>query len=257
MTVAEQPSTSDVQRGVQYVGNIDFDWHYNKPVGELTFTVAADRWLAYPGSVCEVVGEGQDPRIGRWLNWQFRQPLDSDEMEITLQRPAPAKPEPSATIKTTTLDSPDTGNGKVAMPVKTNLATDTNGFSGYHDGIDLICAPNAPLHAICDAEVIDVRSSGWWGLNPTGDVTKGDGIIQLKALESVGPIKKGMHFGYGHAEHAVVKTGQQVKAGQVIGKAGFANAWHVHFMVNTGGTASGTGNRDPKPILTWVKQAGG
>jgi hypothetical protein len=33
------------------------------------------------------------------------------------------------------------------MPVETDLTADTNGWTGPggHDGIDLLCAPNAPL----------------------------------------------------------------------------------------------------------------
>src|SRR6187402_213104 len=53
-----------------------------------------------------------------------------------------------------------------------------------HDGIDLICLPNAPLHALCRAEVIRADASGWWGKgaqasggHPVGD---GDGIIILR-----------------------------------------------------------------------------
>jgi murein DD-endopeptidase MepM/ murein hydrolase activator NlpD len=52
----------------------------------------------------------------------------------------------------------------------------------------------------------------------------------------------------------MVNRGDRVAAGAVIGKSGFANAWHVHFMVNGGirrsdGTASGVGDRDPMPYV--------
>jgi hypothetical protein len=137
---------------------------------------------------------------------------------------------------------------RVHTPVE-NIQRDTWGYSAGHDGIDLICPPNARIFAVCRAKVIDVRSGGWWGKNPTGDVSRGDGIIQLEALTSIGPLKKGMHIGYGHAEHARVRVGQVVNAGTVIGKAGLANAWHVHFMVNDGSTLRGIGDRDPRPYL--------
>lgn len=165
--------------------------------------------------------------------------------------PTPAKPSAQA---------------KVAMPVETNLATDTNGWTGPngHDGIDLICPPNAPLHAICKSKVVRVSSAGWWGNNPQPSpghpVGDGDGIIILESLVDVGPIKKGMHFGYGHAEHAVVKEGDLVEAGDVVGKAGFARAWHSHWMVNLIPRRDatphyrGVGDRDPLPILRWVKE---
>ena len=143
----------------------------------------------------------------------------------------------------------------VAPPIN-KILTSAHGFKGGHDGVDLICNANVPIMALCDAEVIDVRGGGWWGKSPTGDVTKGDGIIQLKCLTDVGPFKRGMHFGYGHAEHAVVRKGQRVKAGEVIGKAGYANAWHVHFMVNSGGTMKGVGDRDPMPFVRYAMKRG-
>ena len=150
--------------------------------------------------------------------------------------------------------------GGVCKPVS-KIITDANGFTGAeqedHDGVDLICPENAPIFAICKAEVIDVRAGGWWGAsqNSAGHaVSEGDGIIQLKCLVNNGPFRKGMHFGYGHAEHATVKKGDIVKAGTQIGNAGFANAWHVHFMVNKGSTTSGIGDRDPKPFVDFAKK---
>src|SRR4051794_7454600 len=56
----------------------------------------------------------------------------------------------------------------VRMPVVTDMAHNTNGWTGPngHDGIDLICAPNAPLFAMCKSKVVRVSASGWWGNNP-------------------------------------------------------------------------------------------
>lgn len=123
MTVAEQPTAADERRGVQYVGDIDFDWDYGKPASELTFSTPAERWLAYPGSVSEVIAAGKDPRTGRWLNWQFRQPLDSSEMEITLRRPSPALDEPAATIRTATVSTDDAVGADLLRWARTQLGT--------------------------------------------------------------------------------------------------------------------------------------
>jgi hypothetical protein len=49
-----------------------------------------------------------------------------------------------------------------------------------------------------------------------------------------------------------VKVGDIVTAGTRLGHAGFANAWHVHFMVNGGGTLRGIGDRDPKPFVDYA-----
>jgi murein DD-endopeptidase MepM/ murein hydrolase activator NlpD len=137
-------------------------------------------------------------------------------------------------------------------PPVAKILADTWGYHPpVHDGVDVICPPNAVLFAMCKAKVIDVRSGGWWGKAPSGDVTKGDGIIQLEVLENIGPFKKGHHIGYGHAEKATVKVGQTVNAGDVIGHAGLAVAWHVHLMYNDGSTKKGIGNIDPRPILDY------
>jgi murein DD-endopeptidase MepM/ murein hydrolase activator NlpD len=127
------------------------------------------------------------------------------------------------------------------------------GFQAGHDGVDLITEGDDIIYAICDAVVIDVRSEGWWGSNPKPGsghpISDGDGIIQIECLVDDGPFRKGMHFGYGHAEKSTVAVGDTVKAGQKLGHAGFANAWHVHFMVNDGSTTKGIGTMDPWPFV--------
>lgn len=146
----------------------------------------------------------------------------------------------------------------VAYPINPkHLIADTWGYHpGAHDGVDLICPPNEPLRAVCDATVVRVSPAGWWGLGAPSDPglkAKGDGVIILRAARDVGPIRKGTNFVYGHAEHATVREGDRVAAGQVIGRAGLANAWHVHFCVNGRADTKGVGDRDPAPILKYLK----
>jgi len=149
---------------------------------------------------------------------------------------------------------------KVHSPVNKILADSWGWHPGVHDGVDVICAWNAPLFAMVKSKVIDVRASGWWGLgaspSPGHPVSDGDGIVQLEVLESVGPFKKGQHIGYGHCEHARVKVGQVVEAGHVIALAGFARAAHIHLMVNGGNTMKGIGDRDPRPFLDYAVKHG-
>lgn len=145
---------------------------------------------------------------------------------------------------------------KVHAPVSNILASSWGYHPGVHDGIDVICKKNAALFAMCKCKVIDVRGGGWWGKAPSGDVKKGDGIIQLEVLESVGPFKKGYHIGYGHAEHARVKVGEVVQAGEVIGLAGLAVAYHIHLMYNNGKTNKGIGNINPRAILNYSVKHG-
>jgi murein DD-endopeptidase MepM/ murein hydrolase activator NlpD len=147
----------------------------------------------------------------------------------------------------------------VATPIAKILGSSWGWHPG-HDGVDLICREDAPIYAICDGVVVDVRSGGWWGkgAQPSAGhpVSDGDGIIQIRCSTDVGPFTKGMIFGYGHAEHATVRVGQPVKAGQQIGKAGFANAAHVHFMARGPHPGSdrprGIGDRDPMPFVRFA-----
>lgn len=125
-----------------------------------------------------------------------------------------------------------------------------------HDGLDVITLPNAPLFAMVKSKIIDVRSGGWWGKAPSGDVTKGDGIVQMEVLEDIGPFKKGYHIGYGHAEYASVGVGDIVEPGQQVAHAGLAVAWHIHLMYNTGNTMRGVGSMDPRPILDYAVKHG-
>lgn len=145
------------------------------------------------------------------------------------------------------------GGGGVSSPLVKILADSWGYHPGVHDGIDLICLPESVIYAVCEGRIVRVASSGWWGNNPSGDVSKGDGIIILRATQSVGPIRKGMNLCYGHAEHAVVKEGQLVRAGQALGRAGLAVAWHVHFMVNDNNDTRGVGDRDPRPIYNYCR----
>jgi murein DD-endopeptidase MepM/ murein hydrolase activator NlpD len=151
-------------------------------------------------------------------------------------------------------------NGPLVHTPTTVIVQDDWGFHpGIHDGLDVITPPDPVIFAMCKAKVIDVRSSGWWGLGAPKDPklkAKGDGIIQLEVLENVGPFKKGMHIGYGHAEKALVRIGEIVRAGHAIGHAGFANAWHIHLMINTGNTTKGIGNLDPRPFLDYARKHG-
>lgn len=146
---------------------------------------------------------------------------------------------------------------KVHRPVL-KIVEDSWGYHPpVHDGVDVITLPDAKLFAMVKSKVVDVRDRGWWGKAPSGDVSKGDGIIQFEILESVGPFKKGHHIGYGHAEHAKVKVGQVVFPGDYIGHAGLAVAWHIHLMHNDGSVGNrGVGNLDPRPLLDYAVKHG-
>lgn len=146
---------------------------------------------------------------------------------------------------------------KVHAPVNRIVTDDWGYHPGVHDGIDVQSIEGAAVFAMVKSKVIDVRAGGWWGKSPSGDVSKGDGIVQLEVLESVGPFKKGMHIGYGHCEHARVRVGQTVKAGEVICLVGLAVTPHIHLMANRGEVGKqGRGTFDPRTLLNYAIKNG-
>jgi murein DD-endopeptidase MepM/ murein hydrolase activator NlpD len=148
----------------------------------------------------------------------------------------------------------------VSTPTPVIISSSWGWHPGVHDGVDLIAPWKNPALAICEGKIVRVSPSGWWGNNPQPSpghpVSDGDGIIILECTISAGPFKPGLHFGYGHSEGATVRVGDHVKAGQVIGHVGFANAAHIHFMVNddqpVNGFYRGVGDRDPMPFVTYA-----
>lgn len=153
-----------------------------------------------------------------------------------------------------------TQRASVRQPVDKILADSWGYHPGVHDGLDVICPPNAVIYAMVAGRVIDVRSRGWWGLGAPSDPdlkAKGDGIIQIEVLDAVGPFKKGMHIAYGHAEKSRVRVGEVVRAGEALGHAGLANAWHIHLMINDGSVGTrGVGNINPRGYLDYAIEHG-
>lgn len=157
-------------------------------------------------------------------------------------------------------------NSAVSSPLAV-ITTDTWGWHpGVHDGLDLGCPEGEPLRAMVAGKIVRADAGGWWGLgakpSPGHPISDGDGIVILEVGENVGPFRKGMHVGYGHAESARVKKGDHVEAGEIIARAGWANAPHVHLMVNNGkhrradGTPLGIGDRDPAPFYRYARRNG-
>lgn len=149
---------------------------------------------------------------------------------------------------------------KVHAPVSKIVTDDWGYHPGVHDGVDVQSIRGAAAFAMVKSKIIDVRTGDWWGNNPSGNVSLGDGIVQMEVLETVGPFKKGMHIGFGHLEqpkdHPVVKVGQIVEAGHIVGIVGLAVTPHIHLMVNSGNTSQGRGTQDPRPLLNYAVKNG-
>ncbi len=145
--------------------------------------------------------------------------------------------------------------GKTSPPLTTILSSSWGYHPPGHDGVDLICRERAPGLAICDGIVIRADSGGWWGKGaPSPAVAaKGDGIVIIRCTITAGPFKPGLNFAYGHAEDPAVRVGERVQAGERICRAGLANAWHFHFMVNNRDDNRGVGDRDPMPYIRYAQ----
>lgn len=153
------------------------------------------------------------------------------------------------------------GGGTAAILAR--IDTHANGFQPGHDGVDLICSRRSPAFAMVRSRVVRI-SDEWWRLGAPSDPKVrdlGDGIVILRSLVDIGPIRNGDLFGYGHGEHPVVSLGDIVSAGQHVCDAGFANASHLHLMwfrgnpgVAKDGGPKGIGNRDPWPAVKFCME---
>lgn len=90
----------------------------------------------------------------------------------------------------------------------------------WHDGLDIGAAANAPVQAPAQGRVTSV------GFDPKlGNVVKLDHGFGIETL-------------YGHMAKALVKEGQRVKRGDVVGlvgSSGLATGPHLHYMVKVNG----------------------
>lgn len=92
----------------------------------------------------------------------------------------------------------------------------------WHDGLDIGAAPNAPVQAPAQGRVTAV------GFDPKlGNIVRLDHGFGIETL-------------YGHLAKSLVKEGQRVKRGDVIGlvgSSGLATGPHLHYMVKVNGQA--------------------
>jgi murein DD-endopeptidase MepM/ murein hydrolase activator NlpD len=90
----------------------------------------------------------------------------------------------------------------------------------WHDGLDIGAAANAPVQAPAQGRVTTV------GFDPKlGNLVKVDHGFGIETL-------------YGHLAKALVKEGQRVKRGEVVGlvgSTGLATGPHLHYMVKVHG----------------------
>lgn len=132
-------------------------------------------------------------------------------------------------------------SGELAWPVAAPRITSPYGMRVHpitgerklHDGADLAAACGAPIRAAAAGRVTDAGERGAYGLQLTVD----HGRIRGAPLST----------SYSHLSAFSVTTGQSVRAGQVIGRAGttgLSTGCHLHFMLYATGRVT-----DPVPWL--------
>jgi murein DD-endopeptidase MepM/ murein hydrolase activator NlpD len=239
---------SDIREWQELIIDIGQSWNVHFPLkADGTYGMATRSFSKMVLFGRGFTHEQLDNGITPWLRELTRHP-NSRSDAVRQRASEPYRKNFRETLRNKFQDDPD-----VAAPIGKILTMTWGYHPGVHDGIDLICGPKAPIYALCDAVVIDVRASGWWGKGASGEIWRGDGIIQIQCVTDDGPFRKGMHFGYGHAEGADVHVGQEVKAGARLGEAGLAVAWHVHLMGNNGEFGlQGKGSFDPRPFVNYA-----
>ena len=123
------------------------------------------------------------------------------------------------------------------MPVKDYRYTSTfgyrydpfNGGTAMHAGVDMAGAMGEPIYASADGTVLQAGRSGGYG-----------NLVELGH-------GKGIDTRYGHLSAILVKPGEHVRQGQLIGRMGStgrSTGTHLHFEVRVDGRAV-----NPRPFL--------
>lgn len=105
--------------------------------------------------------------------------------------------------------------------------------SSYHKGMDIRMPAGTPFKAAKDGTVVFANQAGGYG-----------NLAVIRHAD-------GTYTKYGHAQSLNVRPGQQVKAGEVIGKVGStgnSSGPHLHFEVREGDWRTGNAV-DPRPLL--------
>ncbi|HEY1014234.1 MAG TPA: M23 family metallopeptidase, partial [Herpetosiphonaceae bacterium] len=110
--------------------------------------------------------------------------------------------------------------GRVSSEFGTRRAYNDGPFSSYHEGLDIANAAGTPVRA---------ANRGRVALAEEGLVVRGGAVIIDHGL--------GLHTGYWHMQRVLVRPGQLVEQGEVIGlmgAEGMVTGAHVHWDVRIG-----------------------
>lgn len=122
--------------------------------------------------------------------------------------------------------------GAAGCPIRNYFVSQPFGpssFEGFHAGIDLVAAYGAPIYAAADG--VATANQGGYGY--------GNNVVIRVSAERTDL--------YGHMSRILVKSGQPVQAGDVIGlegSTGFSTGAHLHYEVRINGVAT-----NPAPLI--------
>lgn len=146
------------------------------------------------------------------------------------------------------------GTGAWVHPINTSAVGGTfhqNGSAwrmcGWHTGHDYAAGIGTPVHAMYDGTVVHAS----WGSDPGGTGSAYGNQVIIKH-------PNGMRSYYAHLSGFSVTTGQQVKAGQVIGAVGMTgNTFgpHLHAELTKGDTSACSEFVDPHAYIEAHKVA--
>jgi murein DD-endopeptidase MepM/ murein hydrolase activator NlpD len=162
--------------------------------------------------------------------------LDSDSATLAQDRAAAAdqasRNDRGAGLATSVLDAP---SDKWLLPLHDYEFTSNFGmrWGRPHKGVDLAAPEGTPFTAVHDGVVVIAEWRGGYGNMIMID--HGNGLATV----------------YGHSSHLLVKAGDHVKAGQVIGlvgNTGQSTGPHLHLEIHVNGEAV-------EPVA-WFKQHG-
>ena len=122
----------------------------------------------------------------------------------------------------TTYDGPEIDSGSMSWPVKGNIISRFGHHKGglFNDGINIALPENSPVHAARDGTVVYAGNE----LHGYGNLT----ILKHKG---------GLVTAYAHQKDMLVKKGDHVKRGQIIGHVGSTGnvtSPQLHFGVREG-----------------------
>ena len=110
--------------------------------------------------------------------------------------------------------------------------------SGWHDGVDFACPLGTPVYAARKGVITNKQWGKSYGVH----------IVQRRTF----PVGTRNHLIYAHLSSKVVRPGDKVKKGQVIGytgNTGNSTGLHLHFGERNGSTWLGSNPVNPQKTL--------